>query len=45
MIFGSKVRHDEKLGLNVTLPLNVSLDLGSIHGTQHDLAAIDADFC
>ncbi len=30
---------------HVTLPLNISLDLGSIRGTQHDLAAIDADFC
>ncbi len=29
----------------VTLPLNVSLDLGLARGTQHDLAAIDTDPC
>ena len=29
---------------SVTLPLNVSLDLGSRHGAQHDLATIDTDF-
>ncbi len=34
-----------KLGLNVTLPLNISLDLGSIRGTQYDLAVIDTDPC
>ena len=27
----------------VTLPLNVSLDLGLVRGTQHDLAMIDMD--
>src|SRR6266702_4710344 len=27
----------------VTLPLNVSLDIGSIRGTQHNLAAVDTD--
>src|SRR6266704_7147477 len=27
----------------VTLPLNVSLDLGSVRGAQHDLAMIDTD--
>ncbi len=30
---------------SVTLPLNVSLDLGSMCGTQHDLATIDTDPC
>jgi len=30
---------------SVTLPLNVSLDLGSICGAQHDLATIDTDPC
>ncbi len=30
--------------VNVTLPLNVSLDLGLMCGTQHDLAMIDTDF-
>ena len=29
----------------VTLPLNVSLDLGSMGGAQHDLAIIDTDPC
>ncbi len=29
--------------LYVTLPLNVSLDLGSECGAQHDLAMIDTD--
>src|SRR6266702_1847629 len=31
--------------LDVTLPLNVSLDLGSTCRAQHDLAAIDTDPC
>ncbi len=31
------------LGLNVTLPLNVSLDLGSECGAQHNLVMIDMD--
>src|SRR6266702_512646 len=29
--------------LDVTLPLNVSLDLGSVSGAQHNLAIIDTD--
>ena len=28
---------------SVTLPLNVSLDLGSYRGTQHNLALVDTD--
>ncbi len=32
-----------KLGLNVTLPPNVSLDLGSGRGAQYDLVYIDTD--
>ncbi len=37
-------RHDdEELGLNVTLPPNVSLDVGSKCGAQHNLAVLDTD--
>jgi len=43
MLSGCKVHHGSKLGLNVTLPLNISLDLGSERGAQHDLAQIDTD--
>jgi len=34
---------ENEIMINVTLPLNVSLDLGSMCGVQHDLATIDTD--
>ncbi len=35
---GGDARHNEELGLNVTLPLNVSLDLGLRDSARDDLA-------
>src|SRR6266702_733980 len=39
--FGSYAASQGYPSTTVTLPLNVSLDLGSVRGTQHDLAVID----
>ena len=35
----------DSMEMCVTLPLNVSLDLGLVCGAQHDLAMIDTDSC
>ncbi len=45
MLSGCKAHHDEELGLNVMLPLNISLDLGqrAVRDTQLSNALVYMD--